>query len=40
MNRIVEDLAKANTIFSVGLPAILLSDNVVRKLAPIKILHT
>ena len=37
-NRIVEDLAKANTGFSVGLPAILLSENVVRKLAPLETL--
>jgi len=34
-SKIVEDLAKANTGFSVGLPAILLSGNVVRKLASI-----
>jgi len=37
-NRKVEDLAKANTGFSVGLPAILLSENVVKKLAPLETL--
>ena len=37
-NKIVDDLAKANTGFSVGLPAILLSENVVKKLAPIQTL--
>jgi len=37
-NKKVEDLAKVNTGFSVGLPAILLSENVVRRLAPLETL--
>ena len=38
-NKTVEDLAKANTGFSVSLPAILPYRNVAKKLAPIQTLY-